>query len=490
VTLRHGLPAAIAFALLATANSGGYRYGVSDQAFYVPAIARHTDAALFPRDAALLDAQTHLWFGDEIIGTAARLVPDLPLLFAGLYAVTMVLLCTGGAMYMRSLGASGWATAAFLVILTLRHQIAKTGANTLEGYMHPRMLAFALGLAALAGVVKRRPALALIALVGAAALHSTTALWFGVIVGVALVDASRHRAGSIVAAAAAIAAMAVWAMTIGPLAGRLQVMDAEWLTIVEGRDYLFPTGWPLYAWILNLAYPVLIWSLFQQRRRLGLAVEGERALIVGLLVLVVVFLVSVPLSAMRIALAVQMQVNRVFWLLDVVAGAYLAWWLLDRMAPRFGPRLRPALIALLVVLSAARGAYVLTIDVQRPLVEIRPEGDWIDAMRWLRTQPKDWHVLADPQHGWKYGISVRVAALRDTVLELSKDTSIAMYDRAVAMRAAERMTTLRGFEQLSTERARALAARYDIDALILEQPAALSLPVLYRNERFVIYGLR
>ena len=42
---------AVAFVLLATLNSAGYRYGASDQAFYIPAVLRHLDPALFPRDA-------------------------------------------------------------------------------------------------------------------------------------------------------------------------------------------------------------------------------------------------------------------------------------------------------------------------------------------------------------------------------------------------------------------------------------------------------
>ena len=492
MTLRHSLPAVLLFALLATANSGGYRYGASDQAFYVPAVAQQVNPALFPRDAALLATQTRLWLGDEAIGALARITTtDFPLLFAGLYAVTMILLFAGGALFMRSIGASAWATAAFLLLLTLRHQIAKTGANTLESYMHPRMLSFALGLMALAGVVQHRPLLALLAVAGAAALHTTTALWFAVVVGVALVVRQGRAARPwIVLAGGVLGAAAGWALTIGPLAGRLVVMDAAWLAVIEGRDYLFPSAWPAYAWILNLSYPVVIWAVFRQRRRLGLSTEGERAVVLGLVVLVALFLVSVPLAAMRVALAVQLQVNRVFWLLDAVAGAYLAWWLLDHLASRVRPALRLAAVCVLLALSAARGAYVVAVDVQRPLVEVRPAGDWIEAMRWLRDQPEDWHVLADPQHAWKYGISVRVAALRDTVLELSKDTSIAMYDRGLAMRIADRMATLRGFEELTAARARELAARYDIDAVILEQPATLPLPVLHQTARFVIYDLR
>ena len=44
------------FLVLATANGGGYRYGVSDQAFWIPAAVRALQPASFPRDAGLIDA--------------------------------------------------------------------------------------------------------------------------------------------------------------------------------------------------------------------------------------------------------------------------------------------------------------------------------------------------------------------------------------------------------------------------------------------------
>jgi len=47
----------VLFAVVATANGAGYRYGVSDQAFYIPVVTRALDADAFPRDARLIDAQ-------------------------------------------------------------------------------------------------------------------------------------------------------------------------------------------------------------------------------------------------------------------------------------------------------------------------------------------------------------------------------------------------------------------------------------------------
>ena len=47
------------------------------------------------------------------------------------------------------------------------------------------------------------------------------------------------------------------------------------------------------------------------------------------LALVVLFALSLPLTMIRVALAVQMQVTRVFWILDYAAAAYIAWWLVE-----------------------------------------------------------------------------------------------------------------------------------------------------------------
>ena len=66
------LAGVLVFVVLATANSGGYRYGVSDQAFYLPAVNHHLTPELFPRDAPLLDAQARLITSDELMAAAVK----------------------------------------------------------------------------------------------------------------------------------------------------------------------------------------------------------------------------------------------------------------------------------------------------------------------------------------------------------------------------------------------------------------------------------
>lgn len=111
-------------------------------------------------------------------------------------------------------------------------------------------------------------------------------------------------------------------------------------------------------------------------------------------------------------------------------------------------------------------------------------------MAWLRQQPSEWTILAHPDHAWRYGTSVRVAAGRDVVVESVKDTAIAMYDRATAMRVTERLASLAAFDTLTADGAKALGARWGADVLITGRPTALPLPVLFANDGFVVYDLR
>ena len=483
--------AVLLFAWLATANSGGYRYGVSDQAFYSASVLRAIDPALYPRDTPMLDVQSRLMWSDEIIAGLARATSiDLPALYLVLYLVTLVSLLAAAVAFGRAARFSAWAIALFAILLTFRHRIAKTGANSLEGYMHPRMLAFALGVAALAATVRGRFGWAVAATIASFVWHPTTAVWFGIVVLAAACFDARWRRPAIVAVAVAAAAGA-WAAFAGPLAGRLVTMDRDWLAVLADKDYLFPTDWPAYAWITNLAYPLVIVAVYRRRVTRGDAVPGERALVNGLLILTAVFLVSVPFTAARIALAVQSQSTRVFWVLDVVAFAYLAWWLTTDVARSRTVRL--AVVGLFLAFSIGRGVYQLTAgDGGRELVRLDyPVTPWMEAMRWLETQPVAWHVLADPGHAWKYGVSARLAARKDTMLESGKDAALAMYDRAIALRVAERTAALGSYPDMTTDQLRQLDARYALDVAVVEAALARHpFPELFRNAQFVIYDLR
>src|SRR5207244_271205 len=151
-------------------------------------------------------------------------------------------------------------------------------------------------------------------------------------------------------------------------------------------------------------------------------------------------------------------------ILDFLATMYLVWWIVERL------RWRVLGTAAIVACSIGRAAYSSFIDFpDRPIfaVDIRP-ADWRDAMAWAQTTDPGSGWLADPAHAVKYGSSVRAAGHRDVLLEDVKDRALAMYDRTIAMRVADRERALRTLGWDTPEGALALARRYGLDYLVID----------------------
>ena len=476
----------VPFVVLAALNSGGYRYGASDQAFYQPAVTAQLDPALFPRDREVLEAQTRLTGAEEAVASIVRLTgAPLHVVFAGLYVGALVLLAWGAWLIGVRLYAQQWTTVGLLAALTLRHAIARSGTNTIEGYFQPRLLAYALGAIAVATVLRGRHGVTVGLLVLAAVVHPTTAVWFAAWLMVAMAIAEPALRKWVAAAAAAGVAVAAWLLTAGPLASRLVQMDAEWRRLLESKTYLFPLEWPAYAWIVNLGYIALIAWIYRARRRARLVDARERGLVLGASALLLIFSGALVAQAFGIALAFQLQPARVFWMFDFLAVIYVVWALAEGDLFR-----KKAAIAALILISFSvlRGAYVI-IQAERPPVQLGiPSDDWGRVMAWARQTDKGSGWLADPMHAVRYGTSVRVAGERDVLVEAVKDAAIGMYDRRIAVRTDERIRAVPDFDALTEEDARRLAARYDLDYMVTERP--LDLPLAFTSGSLKVYRIR
>ncbi|HEX5110899.1 MAG TPA: hypothetical protein VFV95_20750 [Vicinamibacterales bacterium] len=484
------------FAVLATANAGGYRYGASDQAFYIPAIVRALNPAAFPRDAALIDPQSRLTVFDDAAAAVVRATgASLDTVFIAGYLLTIALLWLALLLVGNQLFASPWCSVALAAIVTLRHRIPRTSVNSFEPYFYPRMLAFAIGALAVAGVLHRRLWLAAILVAVSAAIHPTTGLWFMVLIGVAacVLDPRARRLAIVGAVAAGLAA--VWAVSRGPFAPAMTRMDDDWLGAVASKDSLFATAWPAWAWIANLALPAALWWVHRLRTARGTATSQDAAIVRGALALAALFLLTLPGVAMRWALPTEFQISRVFWLIDFLVAVYLVAWIGEQFIRKSSHRLLRAVAVALLLLSAGRAAYVMLIEFpDRSLFQVHlRQTPWQEAMDWLKRQPLDVHVYADPDHATKYGTSVRVAAERDVFLEETKDSAMAIYSRDVASRVLERRLLIavaqltRGRDIFSPDFVRQLTTRYGVDYVITEDTLPLSLA--YSNSRFHIYAL-
>jgi hypothetical protein len=502
-----GIVAAIAgaagFVVLSTANAGGYRYAASDQAFYLPAVRRALDPGFFPRDAALIDTQARLMITDEVVaGILSRGSVAIQDAALTAHIVTLLVLFVAAVAFARSFLTSPWAIAAFCAAMTLRHRIAETGANTLESYFHPRVLAFALGTLAVAACLRQGRwtptlrALVSLALAGSAFIvHPTTGLWFGIWTMVALGSGYPSLRRPLGALAVAIVAIGAWAVTAGPMAGRLVAMDPQWTAAFADKDYVFPTAWGVLPWLVHLGLTALIVWTWRVRIARGIASRAESGVVIGCLTLVVLFLTSLPFIVARVAMAVQLQTSRVFWMVDLVALVYLVWWLAEadwHRATKSRPFVRGAIVlGLVLAFSVGRSVYVLFVEhpERRLFQRDIANADWADVGRWLREHtPRQAHLLADPGHAWKYGASLRATAERDVLIEGVKDAAVAMYSRDVALRVVDRLRATENFDTLDADELRALGKRYDLDLVVADHD--LALPEAYRNRTFRVYRLR
>ena len=482
-----------AFAAVVTANSAGYRYGVSDQAYYVPAILAKLSPGLFPRDAAMLEAQGRFSVFDDLLAATVRATGlSLPALFIAGYACTVLLFAGAALLIARAVYQSAWAAAALLAALALRHQVLGTGVNSFEGYFHPRVLAFAVGMLAIAALLRGRGAAAAAAAMASIVIHPTTGAWFALWVAVSLLVSAGRRGLSWTAAAVVVLGLVAVAAGGSSLAGSFVVMDDAWLDAIRSKRYLFPTNWAAGTWAVNSLGTLVVAGAYEWRRRTGRAIPAERGVVWGCVALVAAFLVSLPFIAAHLAVAVQLQTSRIFWHVELLATVYLIWALVDvPLARGAGPSVLARAVAIaLVVTGIARGIYILRVQFDRPLVRVGLlEDDWQQIATWARTAtPPSTRFLVDPQHVGRYGVSFRIAAARDVFLETVKDSAMATYSRVTALDVVERQKAVPAFDALDADAASRLASRYDLDVMVTER--ALPLPELHRAGRFYAYDLR
>jgi hypothetical protein len=482
---------ATAFLIVATLNAGGYRYGASDQAFYIPAILKQLDPSLFPRDTALIGPQARYFFVDEIVAALVRGTGwPIEAWFAIGYAVTLTVFYLGLWRLGHQVFRTPHATWALIAVETLRHRITKTGVNTHEGYFHPRVLVFAVGVWAIATYLRGRSALALALVLIAGLLHPTTAGFFVVFL-VPAIWLTEPRARRLIGVAITAGLVGFsWLLLAGALRGAFTPMDPEWRVLLESKDYLFPLrDWGPGAWFANLgtaalAIGTLAWRVSQKRSS-----PREEGLLAGALVLTLGFLVTLPAVAAGSAFFVQLQISRVFWILDLLGVVSVLWLILEREPEPAPLPLRRGLVALMVSAALARGLWVSVAEPRdRPLVGWSlPQNDWTGILTWAERQPRHVHLVADPGHAWRFGTPLRYAG-RDVLLEEVKDTAMAIYSRDSAARVIDRQTALAAFATLDAEEARALARRYRLDYLITLTPMAL--PEVHREGAFLVYSLK
>jgi hypothetical protein len=272
----------------------GYHYGVQDQFIYVPAFKQHLDAGLYPRDAAFFAVHTRAMLFDDLVALSMRasgLPVDWGVFLWHLFSLYLLLFaCFRVSQRCFKDRRAQWAaTVAVAVMLTL--EVAGTLLFLADEYLHPRTLATAALLLALAAVLDR--SWVAIPWVGLAALlHPTMA-----------VAGALHLA--FLAWRPRWPALAAGLLPLVVLGGG----NEAWRELLATRWYLFPLGWPWYAW-LGVVVPMglLAWFARLEQGRSGPVSHVSRRLMgSGLLGVIAGITVSVTPGLERLIPAEPMR---------------------------------------------------------------------------------------------------------------------------------------------------------------------------------------
>ena len=156
----------------------GYHPGLEDDAFYLAAIKRNLNPALFPHDAEFFTVQFQATIFDKLIALSAR-ITHLPLMWdvllwqiAGIFFILHG--CWRIACRCFEESSAQWAAVTMIAVL-LTLPVSGTAINLADQYLHPRTLATAAILAAAVAILDRRPWLAGLLLAIAFSIHAIMA---------------------------------------------------------------------------------------------------------------------------------------------------------------------------------------------------------------------------------------------------------------------------------------------------------------------------
>jgi hypothetical protein len=445
----------------------GYHPGLEDDAFYLAAIKRNLNPALFSHDADFFRLQFQATIFDKLIAYSIRL-SHLPLswtiLLWQLAAIFFVLHgCWRISRRCFSRPEAHWASVITIAAL-LTLPLPGIAINLADQYLHPRTLATAAILAAIVAVLDRRVWIAVILLAIAFAVHAIMAS-FGISFCAFLLwnlRPSRPQQPSPPAAAALLV----------PLGWLFEPASDAWRQAAATRSFYYPTHWEWYEWLGIIAPLLLVYAL---RRRLSLTASTRPAfspLVLSLLHYSVFqtaagLLVMLPSSLERLRPLEPMRYLHLLYLLFfLLAGGLLGSYILDRKIYRwlllFGP-------LSLAMFYAQRQLYPASLHCELP--GNAPRNPWLQAFAWIRQNtPVDSLFAIGPNYMKQPGEDYhgfRALAERSVLADFEKDGGMAARVPRLAPRWLQEVSAQNNWQNVQAADLQRLKTEFGVTWVIL-----------------------
>ncbi|MGC9158232.1 MAG: hypothetical protein ACP5FH_04515 [Terracidiphilus sp.] len=406
----------------------GYHPGVEDDGIYLSAVKSDLNPALYPHDARFVRSQVQATIFDKGIAAFVRWtgisVADTELLFQFASILLIVFSCWSIARLLFQQAWVQWAGVA-LVTAMFTLPVAGTALYLVDQHLHPRNMATALILLAVARILAGRHGQAVPLLLLAFLLHpimGAMGLSFCVFLFLVLLEPGHAwlRRWRKSARPSLLAGFL-------PLGWILEPPTPAWRAAAMTRTYLFLFQWTWYEWLGAVAPLVLFYLLWRMARKQGETLLARFALAVllyGVFQMAVAIVMLAPPALIRLAPLQPMRfLQIVYFFMILMGGCLLGKYLLKTHIWRWA--------LYLVVINASMFASQQMLFASSEHLELpgrKPENAWLQAFAWIRhNTPTDAYFALDPRYlaapGEDYH-SFRALAERSQLADAIKDTAV------------------------------------------------------------------
>jgi hypothetical protein len=477
----------------------GYHPGLEDDAFYLAAVKRNLNPALFSYDSDFFRIQFQATIFDKLIAWSVRLTHLRTSWVVLLWQLTAIFFLLHGCWriarrcFLRP--EAHWAATA-LVAALLTLPVTGIAINLMDQYLHPRALASAAIVAAVVAILDRRLWLAAVLLVAAFSVHALMSVFgfsFCVVLDLTL-RGVRLRQPSPVPVAAALLLPFGWMFA--------PATDA-WRQAASTRGFYYLARWEWYEW-LGLIGPIVLLFFFYRflRNRAELTEDTKLLPLVSCLLVYGVFhtivglALMLPASLERIRPFEPMRYLHLLYLFFfLIAGGLLGQYVIRRRAYRWVFLLLPLCSGMYI---AQRQMYPASPHLELPFV--RSQNGWLRAFRWIRRNtPVDSIFALDPHYGTLpdedyHGF--RALAERSVLADYEKDGGMACRVPQLAPRWQKEVTALNGWRNFQTADFQRLNTDFGVTWIVLSRedaqypaPDTQDMACLYTNQEVKVCRL-
>jgi hypothetical protein len=475
----------------------GYHPGLEDDAFYLAAIKRHLNPALFPHDSEYFRVHFQATIFDKAVALSVRIL-HLPLAW-------VVLAWQLGAIFFVLLGCwrlsrrcftrreAHWGSVALVAALL---SMPLPGVAILLGdqYLHPRTIATAAILAAIVAVIDRKLWLAGFFLAIAFCFHAIAACFGISFCAILTWNLPRERFH---------VPLAVSGLLL-PLGWLFEPASDAWRQAAATRGFYYLGNWHWYEW-LGVVAPLLLVFGFHRMLSHRLLTETQSALrpvvaavlYFGTFQMLAGLAIMLPPAIERLRPFEPMRYLHLLYLLFfLIAGGLLGSYVLDRRAYRW--------LLLFIPLGAGmfyaqREMYAAWPHLELPFVT--SGNAWLRAFGWIRQHtPVDSYFATDPHYATLPGEGYhgfRALAERSVLADVEKDAGMVARVPNLAPRWLKEVTARKNWRAFQAEDFSRLRQEFEVDWVVLSRadaqfsrpdPASMICP--YTNEDVKVCRLR